>query len=52
MHSSADGRLSGIDRILVAMVSSPFVTQRLVTWEPKMAIRYFAHTPGKVVISV
>jgi NADPH:quinone reductase-like Zn-dependent oxidoreductase len=30
--SSGDGRLSGIDRTLTAMVSSPFVSQRLVTW--------------------
>jgi len=30
--SSGDGRLSGIDRIVKAMVSSPFVSQRLVTW--------------------
>jgi len=30
--SSGDGRLTGIDRILTAMVSSPFVSQRLVTW--------------------
>ncbi len=30
--SSGEGRLSGIDRILKAMVSSPFVSQRLVTW--------------------
>lgn len=29
---SGDGRLSGIDRIVTAMVSSPFVSQRLVTW--------------------
>jgi len=29
---SGDGRASGIDRILGAMVSSPFVSQRLVTW--------------------
>ena len=28
--SSGDGRLSGIDRIVAAMVSSPFVNQRLV----------------------
>jgi NADPH:quinone reductase-like Zn-dependent oxidoreductase len=30
--SSGDGRLSGIGRIVTAMVSSPFVSQRLVTW--------------------
>lgn len=30
--SSGDGRLSGIDRIITAMVSKPFVSQRLVTW--------------------
>lgn len=29
---SGDGRLSGIDRIVTAMVSSPLVSQRLVTW--------------------
>jgi NADPH:quinone reductase-like Zn-dependent oxidoreductase len=29
---SGDGRLSGIDRIVTAMVSSPFVSQRLITW--------------------
>ncbi len=32
MLSSGDGRLSGIDRIVTAMVSSPFVSQRLATW--------------------
>jgi NADPH:quinone reductase-like Zn-dependent oxidoreductase len=30
--SSGIGRLSGIDRIIKALVSSPFVGQRLVTW--------------------
>lgn len=30
--SSGDGRLSGIDRIVKAMATSPFVGQRLVTW--------------------
>jgi len=30
--SSGDGRLSGIDRILKALTTSPFVSQRLVTW--------------------
>ncbi len=30
--SSGDGRLTGIDRIVTAMVSSRFVSQRLVTW--------------------
>jgi NADPH:quinone reductase-like Zn-dependent oxidoreductase len=33
--SSGDGRFTGIDRILTAMVSSPFVSQRLVTWVTK-----------------
>lgn len=30
--SSGMGRLAGIDRIVKAVVSSPFVSQRLVTW--------------------
>jgi NADPH:quinone reductase-like Zn-dependent oxidoreductase len=30
--SSGEGRLSGMGRILTAMVSSPFVSQRLVMW--------------------
>ena len=30
--SSGMGRFSGIDRILKAMVTAPFVSQRLVTW--------------------
>jgi len=30
--SSGDGRLSGIDRIFKALTTSPFVSQRLVTW--------------------
>ena len=30
--SSGEGRLSGMGRIATAMVSSPFVSQRLVTW--------------------
>ncbi len=29
---SGDGRLTGIDRILATLVSSPFVSQRQVTW--------------------
>jgi NADPH:quinone reductase-like Zn-dependent oxidoreductase len=29
---SGDGRLTGIDRIVTAMVVSPFVSQRLATW--------------------
>ncbi len=32
MLSSGDGRLNGIDRMATAMVSSRFVSQRLVTW--------------------
>ena len=35
--SSGDGRLSGIDRIVTAMLSSPFVSQRLVTWVARMS---------------
>jgi NADPH:quinone reductase-like Zn-dependent oxidoreductase len=30
--SRGDGRFTGIDRTLTAMVSAPFVSQRLVTW--------------------
>jgi NADPH:quinone reductase-like Zn-dependent oxidoreductase len=30
--SSGDGRFSGIDRIVMASLTSPFVGQRLVTW--------------------
>jgi len=30
--SSGDGRLNGIDRIVKAVVTSPFVSQKLVTW--------------------
>ena len=30
--SSGDGRLNGIDRIVKAVVTSPFVSQNLVTW--------------------
>src|SRR5437870_176428 len=33
---SGDGRLGGIGRILAGMVSSPFVSQRLVTWVATM----------------
>ena len=33
--SSGMGRLSGIDRILKALVSNPFVSQRQVTWVAK-----------------
>jgi NADPH:quinone reductase-like Zn-dependent oxidoreductase len=34
--SSGEGRFSGVDRMLSAMVSSPFLSQRLTTWVAKL----------------